>query len=136
MPESEHLPLRSVKTSALLATAGTLLLLAGAHRVAAWDFAIGALISLFSLGSLVVLIPRLFRPRGSKSGGALAAFLLLSKLPIFGAGVLLVLSIHGFSPLFAVAGMGLAPAVITLKTLGAMVSQSQPARAALALAAE
>lgn len=119
MPD-EQLPLRSMRMSALLATAFSILLyFAGYGRFAVGIFA-GTALGMFSLGTLMWTIPKLFRPGKKKTKVFMGAISLL-KLPLFFIGVYFAVrpeSAPYISPFGVFCGVALVPVVIFLKVVG------------------
>ena len=124
--------LRVVKTSFLAGIFVTLLLLAADHHRWAWGFVIGAILSLFSLITLTIAVPFLTWPGAPRHMSALIIITLFMKMPIFCVGLYLATRLPGVSAFACCLGIGLAPAVITLKAAGHvlndMVSAHQPAK--------
>lgn len=125
----DNLALRTVKTGAVAAVFLTLLLIGSGHLRWAGGFFIGASLSLFSIFSLMVVIPFLMRPGAPACAPALLGITLFMKLPAYALGLFFAVKIAGSSPLAAalsiLLGVLLAPLVITLKTLGSLL-QGKP----------
>ncbi len=124
----DDLNLRTLKTGSWLTALTVLILAQSGHRAAAWGFGLGASLSLFSLLSLTVIVPFLFRPDSPRHVKGLLSLSLMMKLPIYTLVLYLIARLPGIGPAVAVAGIGLSPAVITLKTVGAMIARPAAAR--------
>ena len=112
---------RSLKSAALCAATLNLLLFYGCRTMWAWGFLIGALISLFSLASLLVIVPILFRPEASPKVKGLLSLTLLLKLPLYAFALSLATPRHGIEPLAAGVGIALMPLVLTFRTAAAFL---------------
>jgi len=127
-PKNDNLAIRTLKTGALVALGGMLWLRMLGHPAWGWGFLAGSLLSLFSLFTLMVVIPFLLRPGGGQLSVALLMVTLLMKLPLYAVGLYIAVRLSGNAPLSAFAGLTLAPAVITLKTLGGLMTAKQADR--------
>jgi len=127
MQEEETFALRALKTSTWVTVFTTLWLFATAHSAWAWGFLIGALLSLFSLFSLTVLVPMLFRPGAPRHIQGLLSLTLFMKLPLYLGGLYLATSVHSIAPMGAGLGVTLVPMVITLKAIGGLIMELKPA---------
>jgi hypothetical protein len=76
-------------------------------------FLIGSLLSLFSMISLTVIVPILFRPGAGAGTKGVLGLTLFMKLPIFGAVLYLVANGKFAEPMAVGAGIALIPAVLT-----------------------
>jgi hypothetical protein len=76
-------------------------------------FLIGSLLSLFSMISLSIIVPILFRPSASAGAKGLLSMTLFMKLPIFGAVLYFVAKGTFAEPMAVAAGIALIPAVLT-----------------------
>ncbi|HZT43085.1 MAG TPA: ATP synthase subunit I [Chthonomonadaceae bacterium] len=114
--------LRVLKTSALLAALGTLLLFCALRSSWAWGFLIGSALSLFSFASLMIIVPRGIQPGATRRARRRLMLALALKLPFYGAGLYALTQIHGVEPMAAMFGIALTPIVITLKTIGSMMT--------------
>lgn len=76
-------------------------------------FLIGSLLSLFSMFSLMIVVPILFRPSTAAGAKGLLTMTLFMKLPIFGAVLYLVAKTKFAEPMAVAAGVILIPAVLT-----------------------
>jgi hypothetical protein len=94
------------------------------HRIWSAGFVLGAAMSLFSLFSLRVCVPRLFRAGATGRATTLLHFALVAKLPVYGAGLYLATRMGSAAAFAAFAGCALVPAVITLETVGRALTQS------------
>ncbi len=117
--DERDLPRRVVRTGSWLAALFVFLFTVGGRPDIAAGLAVGSALSLFSLLSLVWLVPRLVSPERPRVW--LLGFALLAKLPVFGVVLYLALSAPAIEGLAVFAGVGLVPAVIVLKTLGRML---------------
>lgn len=112
---------RSLKSAARCAAVLDLTLFCTGQTMWAWGFLIGALVSLFSLVSLLVLVPILFRPHASPHVKGLLTMALFLKLPFYGIALSLVHPSHGVEPMAAGVGIALIPLVLTFRTAAAML---------------
>lgn len=116
MPD-EKLPQRTLKTSFWLALFCTaIFVLRGQYGIAA-GLGAGAALGLFSLASLVYVIPRLFRSGNAAAKPALMIVALL-KLPIYAVAIYYIVGSKLVNPIAVMAGVGLIPAVLALKVAG------------------
>ena len=119
MPD-EKLPIRSLAMTVILALLlMTICFLVRIPRMA-WGIGIGASLSVFSLGTLIYVIPRLFVP-GKSSPRFWMGFVTFLKLPIF--MIVLYYAIRSEShkyidPVGVFSGVALGPLTIMLKVLG------------------
>ena len=124
--------LRVVKASFLAGVFIALLLLATDHHRWAWGFVIGAVLSLFSLVTLTIAVPFLTWPGAPRHMSALIIITLFMKMPIFCVGLYLATRLPGVSAFACCLGIGLAPAVISLKAAGHALNDAvtvhQPAK--------
>src|SRR5262249_54568850 len=118
MKEEEPLTIRSLKSSFWVLLITISVLFWSGHGDWAKGFLVGALCSLFSIFSLMVIVPMLFRPGASPHVKGLLSMTLFMKLPLYALALYLVTSVSGFEPMGAGIGMALVPAVITLITIG------------------
>jgi len=112
---------RSLRSAACFAAALDLMFFCGGQPTWGWGFLIGALISLFSLGSLIVIVPILIRPHASPHVKGLLALTLFCKLPFYGIALSLANPHHGVEPMGVGLGIALIPLVLTFRTAAAMV---------------
>jgi hypothetical protein len=128
----DTLALRTVKTGAVSAVFLTLLLIGTGHPSWAVGFFIGAALSLFSIFSLMVVVPFLMRPGAPSYASTLLGLALFMKLPTYVLGLYFAVRIAGSSPINAILcitlGVLLAPLVITLKTLGTLLAETRYVR--------
>ena len=117
----EKTVVRSLKSAALCAVALDLLFFMGGRATWGWGFLIGALVSLFSLVSLLVIVPILFRPHASPHVKGLLLLTLLLKLPFYAVALSMVTPRHGIEPLAAGVGVALIPLVLTFRTAAALL---------------
>ncbi len=113
---------RVLKTGALLAALGTLLL-GAAHSRWAWGFLIGSALSLFSFASLMIVVPRGIAPGATRRARRRLMLALALKLPFYGTGLYALTQLRGVEPMAAMFGIALTPIVITLKTLGSLIAE-------------
>ena len=130
--QDQNVTVRTLKLSAVLALCVTLCLFSGRHTELAWGFAVGALLSLISVFSLVVVIPQLLQPDGPRHAQALLAVTLFMKLPLYMVGLYILAGTPGVSPVAGAFGIALAPAVITAQAFRSIMPRRrlvpQPAR--------
>jgi len=94
------------------------------HRNEAVGFAIGAVLSLFSLYSLGVCVPALFRPGANGSASALLQLLLVMKLPIYAVGLYMATRMGSAAAFAAFAGCALVPAIVSSGAIGKAIVES------------
>ena len=119
---------RSLKCAACLAAVLDLTLFCSRQTMWAWGFLIGALVSLFSLASLIVLVPILFRPHASPHVKGLLLMTLFLKLPFYGIALSLATPRHGVEPMAAGLGIALIPLVLTFRTAAALLLEEARAQ--------
>ncbi len=119
---------RSLKSAALCAATLNLLLFYGGRTTWAWGFLIGALLSLFSLASLLVIVPILFRPDASPKVKGLLSLTLLLKLPLYAFALSLATPRHGIDLLAVGVGIALMPLVLTSRTAAALLLEEARAQ--------
>jgi hypothetical protein len=125
MPD-EKLPIRSLAMTIILA----LLLMAVSFLMRiprmAWGIGIGASLSVFSLGTLIYVVPRLFVP-GKSSARFWMAFVAFLKLPIFMIVLYYAIRLEShkyIDPVGVFSGVALGPLTILLKVLGWQLVQN------------
>lgn len=92
----------------------------------AGGFVIGSGLSLFSLYSLKVCVPALFRPASRRYATALMQAALLLKLPLYGVGLYLATRLGTEASFAAFAGCALVPLVISLEAVGKAIWEANP----------
>ena len=112
---------RSLKSAAWFSAALDLTFFCSGQTMWAWGFLIGALISLFSLGSLIVLVPILFRPHASPHVKGLLLMTLFLKLPFYAIALSLANPRHGVEPMAVGLGIALIPLVLTFRTAAVLL---------------
>ncbi len=112
---------RSLKSAAWFAAALNLLFFCSGQKMWAWGFLIGSLVSLFSLVSLIVIVPILFRPHASPHVKGLLLMTLFLKLPFYGVALSLASPRHGVEPMAAGLGISLVPLILTFRTAAALL---------------
>ncbi len=121
MHEDDKMALQSLKSCVPVAGAITYAFYALNHKSWALCYATGALLSLFSLFTLTILVPMLFRPGAHPSVKALLCITLFMKLPIYMFALYMMTRLAAAGAAASVVGIALAPMVITLKAVAAMV---------------
>jgi hypothetical protein len=106
----------------LSALAGVFLMKTG-HVGWAWGFSVGAGLSLISLYSLGILVPRLMMPNAPEASQFMLALVLFLKLPLYAVALYAVTRMHGVDARSAFPGILMAPLVISGRTIGALVWQ-------------
>lgn len=117
--------IRSVVTSVVL---GTLVFLAcyfGHHHNWAWGFLIGGFLSLFSMVTLMLAVPFLTWSGAPRHMSGLLVVTLYMKIPIFCMGLYLMSRLPNVSPIACFIGICLTPAVITMKAVGNVITDSE-----------
>ncbi len=114
------------------AIAISLALVATGHKTWAAGFAIGAVISLFSLFSLKVCVPALFYKGATSRATALLQVLFLMKLPFYAILIYFATLMGSAAAFAAFIGCTLVPCAITLEAVGQALLRANPrlARAA------
>ena len=115
---NETLPQRTLRTTFWLSAFFALVFgLRGDFRVS-FGLALGAAIALFSLWSLIVLVPRLAAPGNASASKFLLGMAAFLKLPLY-AGILQFAMVSPYIEPFAVfVGACFVPAVLVLKVAG------------------
>jgi hypothetical protein len=119
---------RSLKSAAWFACALDLTFFCSGKTTWGWGFLIGALISFFSLVSLLVVVPILIRPHASPHVKGLLAMTLFIKLPFYALALSLVNPRHGVEPMAAGLGIALIPLVLTFRTAAALLLEEARAQ--------
>src|SRR5690242_4544589 len=121
MPDSK-LPQRTLVTTFWLASFFALLFSVRGQMAVSFGLAIGAAIGLFSLGTLIVAVPRFARP-----GNHLAKFWLaviwVIKLPVYAVALNFAMTSKYVEPFAVFIGVAMIPAVLVLKVLGYQMIQ-------------
>ena len=120
--------LRSVKTSLWLGLLVFVLCCGSHHTNWAWGFLIGALLSLFSMISLMLAVPFLTWSGAPRHMSLLMIVTLFMKLPIFCLGLYLATHLPGVSAMACCAGICLTPVAITMKAIGNLRNDYSTAR--------
>lgn len=110
--QNDRMTRASLKYAGILAVLVTVLFFTIGQTVWAKGFLIGSLLSLFSMSSLMFLIPFLFVPGNRAAKGLLSATLFM-KLPIYGALLYLAVIYLRTASFALVLGIALVPAVLT-----------------------
>ena len=115
---NETLPQRTLRTTFWLSALFVLIFgLRGETRIS-FGLALGAAIALFSLWSLIVLVPRLVTPGNAGASKFLLGMAPFLKLPLY-AGILQFAMVSPYIEPFAVfVGACFVPAVLVLKVAG------------------
>jgi len=115
---NETLPQRTLRTTFWLALFFSLVFgLRGDVRIS-FGLGLGAAIALFSLWSLIVIVPRLVAPGNPTAGKILLGIAAFLKLPLY-AGILQFAMVSPYIEPFAVfIGACFVPAVLVLKVAG------------------
>ena len=98
------------------------------HYNWAWGFLIGAILSLFSMITLMVAVPFLTWSGAPRHASILLVVTLFMKLPIFCLGLYMATHLPGVSAFACCLGIGLTPTAITLKAIGNLMNDFYPAR--------
>ena len=117
------LPRRVVRTGFWVAVVFVLLFNVGGRPDVGAGLAVGSALSLFSVWSLAWLTPRAVNPQRPRAW--LLGLAMLLKLPLYGVVLYYALSSSGVNAGAVLAGVCLAPAVIALKALGRMLTESR-----------
>ena len=116
----DNLPQRTLKTSFWLAAFFVLLFEARGDRAVALGLTLGAAVGMFSLWSLLVVVPKLFRP-GNHAAKFWLGIAALMKLPLYAIIMSVAMTSRYVAPFAVFSGVALVPAVIFLKTVGAQL---------------
>lgn len=84
------------------------------------------MISLFSLVSLAVLVPRLLHPSAPKAASFLLSLLLFLKLPFYAFALYIATRMPGFSPVALLAGAVLIPMLFAADALASTRAEAKP----------
>ena len=95
----------------------TLLLVSGGQSGWAASYLWGAMISLFSIVSLVGVVPRLLHPSAPQVATFLLSLLLFMKLPFYALALYLAIHTPGFSAIALMLGAVLIPMLLASDTL-------------------
>jgi len=117
------LPRRVVRTGFWLAVVLVLLFNVGGRPEIGAGLAVGSALSLFSVWSIAWLTPRAANPQRPRAW--LPGLAMLVKLPLYGVVLYYALSSPRVNAGAVLAGVCLAPAVIALKALGRMLTESR-----------
>ena len=96
----------------------------GGYRLMAAGFVTGAVLSLFSLFSLKICIPALFRSGASRGASALLQVVMFMKLPVFAVGLYLATRLGTAASFAAFWGCALVPCVISLEAVMKAIAES------------
>ncbi len=127
--ESRSFPMRCMRTSAVTAGGVFLFLLAGRRTDWAEGYLAGAAASLLSMAGQMVSVPLLLGAKKQSSAKWRAVLLLAAKLPLYIALFYIAFHWAGRGPAVTLAmgaGILLVPVVITLKSLGAALTEGKP----------
>ncbi len=87
-------------------------------------FALGGSISVFSLVTLLGIVPLVFAPGRSPKARGLLSLTFFMKIPIYAALLAAANRAHGVEPLAAAAGIALAPMVLTFQSLATVLREA------------
>lgn len=128
--QDENLSRRALNTSLWTAAVVVIYCFAAGRTDWGWGYVLGAALSLFSMATLTIGVPILFRPGSASHTHAMCAAMLLMKLPLFMAGLYAMTHLSAISLLAATLGIGLVPIVLTCKAIGAAITEIGPAKGA------
>ncbi len=117
-----------MRTGLLTTLVITVFLLSGGHSGLGISYLWGAMISLFSLVSLTVLVPRLLHPNAPQAATFMLSLLLFLKLPFYAIALYLATHTQGFSVALLITGAVLIPLVLAVEALR---TEAKPAIAQL-----
>src|SRR5437588_12930042 len=106
----DGLPRRTLKTTFWLSVFSSAVFLMRGQNSIALGLICGSGLGLFSLGSLVYVVPRLFQS-GNPTARMSLAMIALFKLPIYVAAIYFITGSHYINPLAVFAGVALTPGV-------------------------
>lgn len=86
----------------------------------------GVFLSLFSLISLMVVLPRLLHPKAPQIATLLLMLLLFIKLPFYGVCLFMAIRATGFSAVALLGGAILVPTMIAYDAMRTLLPQRQP----------
>lgn len=114
---------RALKSAACVATVLDLTFFCSGQSKWGWGFLIGALVSLFSLFSLIVIVPILIRPKASPHVKGLLSLTLFLKLPFYAIALSLANPRHGVEPMAVGLGIALVPLILTFRTAAVLLME-------------
>ena len=115
--QEEKISKRALKASILTAIVTTLLFFGTHHNSWGWGFLVGAFCSLFSMITLTVVVPMLFRPGANPRVKGILSLTLFMKLPIWSFSLYLMTNVKGVEPMAGGLGVALGPGIITVFAL-------------------
>ncbi len=118
--DEQELPKRTIRTSFWLSAWFVLIFGLRGQADMSVGLAIGSAMSIFSLWTIAMAVPRATES-GRGRGPWLLAFLFLVKLPVYGLILNCAISSKAVHVGALFAGVGVVPVVIVLKTLGRML---------------
>jgi hypothetical protein len=114
-----------LKNTGIAAGCAIVLALLAGEPSAAIGFAIGALLAIFSLFSLMIVVPRLCARPGPSTHAGLGLMLIL-KTPIYAAVLFFAMTSRLVNPLAVFAGVAILPSVVCWQALIASLSSRTP----------
>jgi hypothetical protein len=117
MQNEETLRIRTLYHSLWIGLVTNAALFGLAPRGWAWGFLVGAVMSLFSALSLIVIVPLLFRPGANEHTKGLLSATLFMKIPLYMVGLYIGTNVKGVEPMAMMCGILLVPTVITLRAI-------------------
>lgn len=121
MPDNK-LPQRTLATTFWLASFFTLIFSIRGQSGIAVGLAIGAAISLFSLWTLIVTVPRFAKP-GNAFAKFWMAMIWVAKLPIYAITLNFAMTSRTVEPFAVFVGAAMVPVVLVLKVVGYQMVQ-------------
>jgi hypothetical protein len=121
MPDN-NLPQRTFATTFWLASFFALVFAVRGQVAISFGLTIGAAIGLFSLGTLIVAIPRLAKP-GNYWAKFVLGFIWLIKLPVYAVALNFAMTSWMVEPFAVFVGVALVPMVVILKVVGFQLLQ-------------
>lgn len=122
----QSLTRRVVREGLLFSVALTFALVVSKHGNWAVSYLWGAFLSLFSLISLMVVLPRLLHPKAPQIATFLLTLLLFFKLPFYGVCLFLAIHAPGFSAFALLGGAVIVPVLIGLDAIKTLLPEHQP----------
>jgi hypothetical protein len=121
MPDNK-LPQRTFATTFWLAAFFALVFAVRGQIAISFGLSIGAAIGLFSLGTLIVAIPRLAKP-GNYWAKFFLGLIWLIKLPVYAVTLNFAMTSWLVEPFAVFVGVALVPSVVVLKVVGYQLLQ-------------
>lgn len=126
--QEQSIKMHTLKVSLLFSVLIPLGLYYSGYSKLAFGFVFGAILSVFSFISLAIVVPFLFRPGSSPAVKGLLGITLYMKLPLYMVILYFGTRLPGVSPGMMAVGIGLVPAVISVKGILEAMTGTERAR--------